>query len=387
MRVGYTLTEYFYFKNKERRALIYVSILCVIASFIPLTFPLFQSSQKVDFSEFKQEIALFYAHEEKEEAIPNTALISQEVSYFPFNPNTASKDDFQKLGLSPRTAQSILNYRNKGGKFFKAEDFKKIYTLNSEDYERLENYISIPDSRPIAKARKKKSYEYDQIDKVIVQEFTFNPNTASYEDLVRLGLSSRAAKGLIKYRNAGAVFRKKSDFKKVYNVEEADYNRLESSIDLPDVADSPAPKKSKPVYKKKEWTPVYVDINTATVEEWQKLRGIGPGYANWIVKHRERLGGFATVEQVSEVYNFPDSTYQSIKEFLTNESPNITKISINKLTAEKLKNHPYIQWKQAKRIVAFRKQHGAFSDMNSIRKMPVFTEEFFIKIEPYLKFD
>jgi competence ComEA-like helix-hairpin-helix protein len=387
MRVGYTLTEYFYFKNKERRALIYVSILCVIASFIPLTFPLFQSSQQVDFSEFKQEIALFYAYEEKEKAAPNIVSVPQEVSYFAFNPNTASKDDFQKLGLSPRTAQSILNYRNKGGKFFKAEDFKKIYTLKNEDYNRLADYITLPLNPPLAINRRKKSYEYDHVDKVIATEFSFNPNTVSYDDLIRLGISSRAAKGLIKYRNAGAVFRKKSDFKKVYNIDEADYNRLESYIDLPDVTDSSTPKKPKPVYKKKEWTPVYVDINTATVEEWQKLRGIGPGYANWIVKHRERLGGFATVEQVSEVYNFPDSTYQSIKEFLTNESPNITKISINKLTVEELKNHPYIQWKQAKRIVAFRKQHGAFSDMNAIRKMPVFTEEFFIKIEPYLKFD
>ena len=387
MRVGYTLTEYFYFKNKERKALIYVSICCVIASFIPLIFPLFQSSQKVDFSEFKQEVAAFYTDTEEDKFTPKTEAVSQEISHFPFNPNTASKTDFQKLGLSPRTAQSILNYRNKGGEFFKKEDFKKIYTLKSEDYERLKDYVSIPDNRPIAQARQKKSYEYDQIDKVIVQEFSFNPNTASYEDLIRLGLSSRAAKGLIKYRNAGAVFRKKSDFKKVYNLEEADYNRLESYIDLPEEADYPSPKKTLASYKKKEWTPVYVDINQATAEEWQKLRGIGPGYASWIVKHREKLGGFATVEQVSEVYNFPDSTYQSIKEFLTNESPNLTKISINKLTVEELKNHPYIQWKQAKRIIAFRKQHGAFSDMDAIRKMPVFTEDFFIKIEPYLKFD
>lgn len=387
MRVGYTLTEYFYFKNRERAGLIYVSIICVIIAVLPYFFPLFQSSPKVDFSEFKQEIAAFYAGEEKEDIANNVKNAPQEISYFQFNPNTASKEDFQKLGLAPRVAQSILNYRSKGGKFYKKEDFKKIYTLKDEEYKRLENYISIPNNRQIAKANKKKSYEYNQVDKVIAQEFSFNPNTVSYEDLIRLGISSRAAKGLIKYRNAGAVFRKKSDFKKVYNIEEADYNRLENYIDLPAEIDYSTPEKTEPKYKKKEWIPVYVDVNNATVEEWQKLRGIGPGYANWIVKHREKLGGFATIEQVSEVYNFPDSTYQSIKEFLTNESPNLTKISINKLTVEEIKNHPYIEWKQAKRIVAFRKQHGAFSDMSDIRKMPVFTDEFFVKIEPYLKYD
>lgn len=387
MRIGYTLTEYFYFKNKERRGLIIVSIICVIASFIPLTFPLFESSQKIDFSEFKQEIAAFYADDEKNELALNVDNSPQEISYFNFNPNTASKEDFQKLGLPPRVAQSILNYRNKGGKFFKKEDFKKIYTLKPEDYERLEKYISIPDNRPIAQHQKKKSYEYDAVDKVIATEFIFNPNTVSYEDLIRLGIKPRAAKGLIKYREAGAVFRKKSDFKKVYNIEESDYKRLENYIDLPDEIEYPKQEKKRPIYEKKEYVPVYIDINEATVEDWQKLRGIGPGYAKWIVKRREEMGGFAHIEQVSEVYNFPDSTYQAIKPFLTNETPNLTKISINKVTIDQLKNHPYIRWKEAKRIVAFRKQHGAFSSMSDFRKMPVFTEEFFVKLEPYLEFE
>lgn len=387
MKFSHTLIEYFYFKNKERRGLIYVSILCILTFFIPFIFPLFQTSQKVDFSDFKREIEIFYALQEEEEITSNSNKELAEIAYFKFNPNTATKVDFQKLGLPSRTAQSILNYRNKGGQFFKKEDFKKIYTLKTEDYKRLEAYISIPTEHSLAQNYQKKSYEYDQVDAVIVQEFSFNPNTVSYEDLIRLGIKPHAAKGLLNYREAGAVFYKKSDLKKVYHIEEADYVRLESYIDLPDEITPKKHKNKSSLFKKKDKKIVYVDVNQATVEDWQKLHGIGVGYANWIVKYREKLGGFARIEQVAEVYNFPDSTYQSIKPFLTNETPNLTKISINKLTAEEIKKHPYIKWKEAKRIVAYRKQHGAFSDMSDVKKMPVFTEKFYTKIEPYLKFD
>ncbi|NJL77073.1 MAG: helix-hairpin-helix domain-containing protein, partial [Saprospiraceae bacterium] len=38
-------------------------------------------------------------------------------------------------------------------------------------------------------------------------------------------------------------------------------------------------------------------------------------YANRIVKFREALGGFASVEQVAETYQLPDSTFQKIKPF------------------------------------------------------------------------
>lgn len=62
---------------------------------------------------------------------------------FVFDPNTASYDDLLILGLSARTARSIENYRNKGGKFRRPEDFQRIYTLSEEDYVRLRPFIRI----------------------------------------------------------------------------------------------------------------------------------------------------------------------------------------------------------------------------------------------------
>ena len=66
------------------------------------------------------------------------------VESFPFDPNTVSLEDLVRLGLSERQAESIENYRSKGGKFRVKEDFKKMYVVTDSLYERLEPFIDIP---------------------------------------------------------------------------------------------------------------------------------------------------------------------------------------------------------------------------------------------------
>lgn len=63
---------------------------------------------------------------------------------FRFDPNTVSVDDLERLGFSPKQAASIDNYRAKGGRFRRKEDFAKSYMVSEEIYARLEQYIDIP---------------------------------------------------------------------------------------------------------------------------------------------------------------------------------------------------------------------------------------------------
>jgi DNA uptake protein ComE-like DNA-binding protein len=62
---------------------------------------------------------------------------------FAFDPNTVSLDDLQRLGLSERQAQSIENYREKGGRFRSKADFQKMYVVSDTLFARLEPYIEI----------------------------------------------------------------------------------------------------------------------------------------------------------------------------------------------------------------------------------------------------
>ena len=63
---------------------------------------------------------------------------------FRFNPNTVSVEDLQRLGFSRKQAESIDNYRKKGGMFRRREDFAKSYVVSDSVYEKLAPYISIP---------------------------------------------------------------------------------------------------------------------------------------------------------------------------------------------------------------------------------------------------
>ena len=63
---------------------------------------------------------------------------------FKFNPNTVSVDDLMRLGFSEKQAQSIDNYRRKGGRFRRKSDFARSYVVADSVFKRLEEYIDIP---------------------------------------------------------------------------------------------------------------------------------------------------------------------------------------------------------------------------------------------------
>lgn len=71
---------------------------------------------------------------------PNQNLNRQ---LFFFDPNTLKSEGWQQLGLTDHVAQTILHFIEKGGRFHKSEDLKKIYGLRSEEYERLLPYLRI----------------------------------------------------------------------------------------------------------------------------------------------------------------------------------------------------------------------------------------------------
>ena len=66
------------------------------------------------------------------------------VETFRFNPNTVSLDDLMRLGFSEKQAQSIIHYREKGGRFRRPADFAKSYVVADSVFDRLAPFIDIP---------------------------------------------------------------------------------------------------------------------------------------------------------------------------------------------------------------------------------------------------
>lgn len=69
---------------------------------------------------------------------------TRHVESFRFNPNTVSVEDLARLGFSEKQAAAIDNYRTKGGRFRRREDFAKSFVVSDSVYRRLERFIDIP---------------------------------------------------------------------------------------------------------------------------------------------------------------------------------------------------------------------------------------------------
>lgn len=82
-------------------------------------------------------------HSPRAEAVRENAPFGN-VESFVFNPNTVSIEDLCRLGFTRKQADAIDNYRQKGGRFRRKEDFAKSYVVDDSVYRRLEAYIDIP---------------------------------------------------------------------------------------------------------------------------------------------------------------------------------------------------------------------------------------------------
>lgn len=376
-------SDFWYYTRGERQATVLLLTLVALIFLLPAVYqsrPL--EAELIDRPAFIQAIQQLESQASEQES-PKVAGV------FYFDPNTADQDVLQSLGLSSATARTIINYREKVGAFQQAEDLKKIYNLAEADYQRLVSYIKIKSQKKAAPSPDKRSTAPPPA------LFAFDPNTAALEDLTRLGLSSKTAGTLIRYREKGGVFRLKADLKKVYGIREQDYKRLEAFISLPEhpattasreplLTNDQAPQAVQASYVSP--TPVLVDINQSTATDWQRLYGIGPALSGRIVKFRDKLGGFTHIDQVAETYGLPDSTFQSIRSHLK-VSPLNKMIAINSVSAKELQSHPYIQWQQANVIIAYREQHGPFQTLEDLSKVLALKADFIQRIKPYIQYE
>ena len=128
-----------------------------------------------------------------------------------------------------------------------------------------------------------------------------------------------------------------------------------------------------------------VDLNQADSLDLQSIPGIGSKTAAQILRYRERLGGFVSMEQLLEVTYMDSSRYVKLLPYLcVQPSPPLQRININTATVEELKKHPYIDYYLAKSIVVRRKANGGYRNLEEMRSATKLYEELFDKLAPYL---
>ncbi len=213
--------------------------------------------------------------------------------------------------------------------------------------------------------------------------FEFDPNKIGVDDWVKLGFSEKQALSIENLKAKGFKFYKAEDLQRVYVIGEENYTRLKPYIRIDESAFT-RKEYPKVVYADKPKEKFVVDINTADSSLFERQRGIGPSLASRIIRYRTRLGGFTGPEQIKEVWNFPDSTYQNLKDRFIVSSPALTKVNINTADFKTLGTHPYINFAGAKVIEAYRKQHSGFKTVEEIKRLGVISDSVYRKLEPYL---
>ena len=235
--------------------------------------------------------------------------------------------------------------------------------------------------------------------------FYFDPNTADSTQLLRLGLQPWQVRNVYRYRAKGGVYRKKEDFARLYGLTVKDYRRLEPYIRISEdylpastlvgnarrtsfssgtsfPSSTSNYKKDSLRYPLKIREGEHVVLNTADTSMLRKVPGIGAYYAKEIVRYGKWLGGYVHVSQLDEIDNFP----KEAKKYFVITDPHPQKLSINKLTLQQLRRHPYINYYQAKAIVDYRRLHGDIKSLRDLRFSSDFTDEDIRRLEPYIAY-
>ena len=71
-------------------------------------------------------------------------VLTAPVKAFPFNPNSADSMTLLRVGLKSWQVKNLMAYRRAGGRWKDADDFKRLYGLSDEEFQRLRPYIQIP---------------------------------------------------------------------------------------------------------------------------------------------------------------------------------------------------------------------------------------------------
>ncbi|TDO21988.1 ComEA family DNA-binding protein [Pedobacter duraquae] len=213
---------------------------------------------------------------------------------FKFDPNTLNAAGWERLGLSPKQAAAILNYRAKGGKFRVAEDVKKMYTIKPSLYARISPYIQIETIEPGIS----KSYRKHHVEILRVIEL----NSADTTELVEInGVGSTFAKRIFKYREQLGGFYTKQQLKEVFGLDSLKYQEISEQV------------KVDPAYLRK------IMINTISLELLKNHPYLKYKQANAIIQYRKQHGNYSNIADLNKVAILSTETIDKIAPYLSFE--------------------------------------------------------------------
>lgn len=210
---------------------------------------------------------------------------------FNFDPNVIDIAQWLRLGLSEKQAMGILNYRNKGGRFYKPEDLGKMYTINKKLYLRLLPYVRITkDSSFRDRYPKHISKQHQKAKKPEVLKLV-ELNLADTLELDRLrGIGAVFARRIAGYRDRLGGFYDKEQLLEVFGIDSAKYRQISGQITI------------DPRLVKK------INVNTAQYEDLKRHPYLRYKQINALIQYRKQHGNYQDLNDLRKVLLLSEET-------------------------------------------------------------------------------
>jgi competence ComEA-like helix-hairpin-helix protein len=227
---------------------------------------------------------------------PREDFSSASGELFVFDPNTLPADGWKRLGLSERTANTIMKYRNKGGKFYRAEDVKKIWGLPKGFYERVAPYIKTGSEKP---ASSQTHYGTNSFDERRGPSRINNLNFADTTALIALpGIGQKLAARIVAFRDKLGGFVSVEQVRETYGLSDSTFQIIKPYLNV----DEQGIKK--------------FNLNSCTRDELKIHPYFKWNLANAIISYRDQHGPFTSIEDLKKVVLIDEETYGKIKGYL-----------------------------------------------------------------------
>lgn len=304
--------DYLTYSKKDRLAVLVVLLLLIAMYFLPRLFSKSPSAlalqedslllKTVDTLASKPE------HSSKEQqtrppftyySTPRPANGFTEGELFRFNPNTLPPEGFQKLGLNERTIRILINYRNKGGRFYRPEDLKKVWTMPEGFYERVKGYILLTSVERPTSYPTYTSTPYTRTERSIEPVDINKGDTATFIALP--GIGPVLAGRIINFRNKLGGFQSIDQLGETYGLPDSTFQQLKPYFTL-----------SSPEVRK-------LNINTATKDDLSAHPYISWKLANAIVEYRARHGNYQSLDDLKNILILDEATFEKISGYLAVE--------------------------------------------------------------------
>jgi len=276
------LNKYFGFSKSEFNGLLLLIFIIIVLKSIPIIYVYLQPAEK-DNPDLLAEIKnISITNQESfypEKKLYHNYATSKAAKLFAFDPNTLSQSGWEHLGLSPKQAQSIVNYRQKGGKFYRAEDLQKMYTISPELYAKLLPYVQIADP---GDTKKTYAFEKKEFVKKALVIIDLNHADSMQLDAVK-GIGPAFAKRILKYRERLGGFYKKEQLLEVYGLDSVKYEGIKDQVMVGKVDLR------------------IININTATFNELKINPYLSYKQINAILQYRKQHGNFSNAADLQKV--------------------------------------------------------------------------------------